>query len=156
MSADEAEKIAADWLARQDRGLTAEESDGMELWLEQSSLNRVAYLRLKGAWQRADRLAALKSPVAMKWEERPSRWRLSLAVAAALTLLAGGGAWLAWHPSAPSGQNFATSVGRLQAVRLADGTQVEAQYQHQAACRCHRCPPYRDAGFGRGLFRCRA
>ena len=60
MSADEAEKIAADWLARQDRGLTAEESDRMELWLEQSSLNRVAYLRLKSAWQRADRLAALK------------------------------------------------------------------------------------------------
>jgi transmembrane sensor len=125
MSADEVEKIAADWLARQDRGLTAEESDRMELWLEQSSLNRVAYLRLKSAWQRADRLAALKSPFAAKREASPSRWRLSLAVAAVLTLLAGGSAWLAWRPSAPSGQNFATSVGRLQAVRLADGTQVE-------------------------------
>jgi len=125
MSADEAEKIAADWLAREDRGLTAEESDRMELWLDQSSLNRVAYLRLKSAWQRADRLAALKSPLAAKRETSPPRWHLKLAVAAALTLLAGGGAWLAWRPSEPSGQNYATRVGRLQAVRLADGTQVE-------------------------------
>src|ERR1700709_2342776 len=109
MSADETEKSAADWLARQDRGLAAEEHDLMELWLEQSSLNRGAYLRLKSAWHRADRLAALGRPITPKREASPSGWRPSLAAAAVLALLAGGGAWLVWHPEAPSGQNFATA-----------------------------------------------
>ena len=55
MSADEIETIAADWLAREDRGLTAEERDMMELWLDQSSRHKVAYLRLKESWRRAGR-----------------------------------------------------------------------------------------------------
>jgi transmembrane sensor len=150
MSADEAEKIAADWLARQDRGLTAEASDRMELWLEQSSFNRVAYLRLKSAWQRADRLAALKSPLAMRREERPSRWRLSLAVAAALTLLAGGGAWLVWHPSAPSGQS-SPPRGRTESLRLADGPRSSST-PTQAARRRQRSQPHGDAESGEAYF----
>jgi transmembrane sensor len=125
MSADEIEKIAADWLARQDRGLTAEEDDLMELWLEQSSLHKVAYLRLKAAWQRADRLAALKSPMMVKRGESRAYGPAMLAAAAALILLVGAGAWLTSRRQAPSGQNFATAVGRMHAVRLADGTQVE-------------------------------
>lgn len=125
MSADEIERIAAEWLARQDRGLTAEESDAIELWLEESTLHRVAYLRLKSAWQRADRLAALKRPLAVRRDEKRFPWRLSLAVAALLALLAGGGAWLAWLPPAPPSRNYATAVGEMQAVRLADGSQVE-------------------------------
>jgi len=129
MSADEIEKIAADWLAREDRGLTAEENGSMEAWLEQSSLHKVAYLRLKSAWQRADRLAALKSPAMMKPDEnrsyrRTSR-RVGLAVAAALTLLAGGAVWRLWPPAGSPGQDFATTVGHMQSLRLADGTQVE-------------------------------
>lgn len=47
MSADEIQKVAAGWLAREDRGLTTEERDQMELWLEQSSHHRVSYLRLR-------------------------------------------------------------------------------------------------------------
>ena len=127
MSPDEIEKIASDWLAREDRGLSAQERDTMELWLDQASLHKVAYLRLKAAWQRADRLAALKSPLPMKPvrdDGRHGRW-VKYAVAASLVVLVGGGVWLAWQRSGPSGQNFATAVGRMQAVRLADGTQVE-------------------------------
>jgi transmembrane sensor len=55
---------------------------------------------------------------------RLGRW-VTYAIAASLVMLAGGGAWLAWQRSAPSAQNFATAVGGMQAVRLADGTQVE-------------------------------
>jgi len=62
MSADEIEQIASEWLAREDRGLTAEEHVLMKRWLEESSLHKVSYLRLKAAWKRADRLGALKRP----------------------------------------------------------------------------------------------
>ena len=123
MSADEIEQIASEWLAREDRGLTAEERMLMEHWLEKSSLHKVSYLRLKAAWQRADRLGALKRPPAAG-RATSSRW-IGLSVAAALMVCVGGGAWLAWHRAAPTGQDFATGIGRIQAVRLADGTKVE-------------------------------
>jgi transmembrane sensor len=123
MSADEIEMLAADWLAREDRGLTAEEHDRMELWLEQSSRHKVAYLRLKASWRRAGRLAALKSPLLVS---RPPerRWFVSVAVAASLMITAGGAAWF-WRAQTPHPLNYETAVGERQALRLADGTQVE-------------------------------
>ncbi|HEY2010475.1 MAG TPA: FecR domain-containing protein [Rhizomicrobium sp.] len=123
MSADEIEAIAAGWLTREDRGLTAEECDRMELWLEQSSRHKVAYLRLKAAWQRANRLAALKAPAPV--QRRLGRsWFVPTAIAASLVIALGGTAWF-WQTQTPHTQNYQTAVGQRQALRLADGTQVE-------------------------------
>src|SRR3954465_14556431 len=96
MSADETEMTAAAWLAREDRDFTAEEAVELQHWLAASTLNRVAYLRLKASWQRADRLSALKNPTASTAE--PSRSRVGLlarprllaAIAAVLLLPAPG------------------------------------------------------------------
>ena len=124
MSADETEMMAAVWLGREDRGLCAEEQDALALWLEQSLLHKVAYLRLKSAWQRADRLAALKSPAPVVHGQSGFRPLTLLAVAASIALLLGTGAYFTRH-APPAGQSYATDIGRMQAVRLADGTQVE-------------------------------
>src|ERR1700750_1665110 len=120
MSADETEMMAAAWVAREGRDLTPAEAAQLQQWLAASTLNRVAYLRLKASWQRADRLSALKNPAAPIAEpsdflagvlERP---RLLAAIAAALLLLAAGaGGWQLWR--APSEQVFATAVGKMQA-----------------------------------------
>jgi transmembrane sensor len=123
MSAEETEQQAAQWLARVDRGLRGDEAARLDAWLEESSLNRVAWLRLKAGWDRAERLAALKG--LPQSAPRETAWsRLLLALAACLTVLAGGGALLAWH-LAPAEQVFATGIGGMQAVRLADGTRME-------------------------------
>lgn len=117
---------ASHWLAREDRGLTEEEARAFDQWQEASILNRVAYLRLKASWQRADRLAALKvpAPLAMPPQARvPSRPHTLWAVAAALAIMLGGGAYLAWRLQAE--QTYATEVGGMQAVHLADGTRME-------------------------------
>src|SRR5690348_5574963 len=98
MSADETELLAAAWLAREDRDLTPAEAAELQQWLAASTLNRVAYLRLKASWQRADRLSALKNPAApvagpgflTGLLERP---RLIAAIAAVLLLVAGAGTW---------------------------------------------------------------
>jgi transmembrane sensor len=111
MSADETEMMAAAWLAREDRDLTPAEAAELQHWLAASTLNRVAYLRLKASWQRADRLSALKNPAVPIAE--PSRVRDGLlarsrllgAIAAALLLLAAGaGGWQLWRK--PSEQVF--------------------------------------------------
>lgn len=124
MSADETEMTAAGWLAREDRGLAAEERAALDAWLEASTLNRVAYLRLKASWRRADRLAVLKSPATEQirtgWRAHP---RLAAGLAAALLVAAGIGGWLATR--GPQEQVYATALGKVQSVRLADGTRME-------------------------------
>src|SRR3569833_3644598 len=98
MSADDTEMVAAAWLAREDRDLTVEEAMELQHWLAASTLNRVAYLRLKASWLRADRLSALKNHAAPIGEpscERVgllARPRLLAAIAAALLLVAAGAA----------------------------------------------------------------
>jgi transmembrane sensor len=125
MSADEIEMLAAAWLAREDRGLTNEETDALDLWLSSSSRQRVEYLRLKSSWRRADRLAALKAPLRAEPVNVPVfRPGMLVAMAAALTLLLGGGAWLRWHDQKTQ-QSYVTAVGGMQEVRLSDGTRLE-------------------------------
>jgi transmembrane sensor len=125
MSADETELLAAQWLARQDRGLTAEEADALDLWLNASSLNVVAFLRLKASWRRADRLAALKSHSITASPRGSMVWQGLLAAACLLVLLAGG-TRLYWpKPPEPPPQAYATAVGQRQELLLADGTRVE-------------------------------
>jgi transmembrane sensor len=122
MSAEETERLAAQWLAREDRGLSVEDALMRDAWLAQSTLNRVAWLRLKAGWMRAERLAALRGLAPdMRKGSRP---RLLLAIAACLALMVVGGALVAWNFAAKE-QVFATGVGGMQAVRLADGSRME-------------------------------
>ncbi len=119
------EKQAAQWLAREDRGLDPEGGAALETWLNGNSAHRVAYLQLKAVWQRADRLAALRSPETRirprtSWQMAKPAWR----IAAAFTLFIafGGGALYFYTTSADS---YATEVGQIQTVRLSDGSRIE-------------------------------
>ena len=90
-----------------------------------STLNRVAYLRLKASWQRANRLSALSTTAVLRAFACSSgllaRPRL-LAIRGLLLLVAGRGGWQLWRGRE---QVFATAVGRTQSVRLADGSRME-------------------------------
>jgi transmembrane sensor len=132
MSVEQQERIAADWLAREDRGLTPREHAAMQAWLEESSRNRVAYLRLKGAWDRADRLAALRAPRHAPLEVgigRPPHWKLLGKLLAAavvlLALMAGGVFHFLNRPPPSSAQIYVTGIGANRQVRLADGSHME-------------------------------
>lgn len=120
--ADKAEELAALWLAREDRGLGDAEQAAMTQWLEESTLNRVAYLRLKASWRRADRLAAQKSPTSHR-PRSPMRPRMIAAVAAMLALAAGAGALAVWQARLQN--TYITAIGATRTVRLADGTHMD-------------------------------
>jgi len=74
----EIERIAADWLAKRDSGSWTE-SDETEFlcWQRESTLHRVAVIRLKSIWQHADRLQALGAGVPSGRIPPPGQWRTS-------------------------------------------------------------------------------
>jgi transmembrane sensor len=130
------EAQAADWLAERDRAdggaaWTPARQQAFEAWLAESTLHRVALLRLEAAWQRADRLRALQSAPRTA-PEAPPRSRLAriarpalrrwMAGAAVALMLAGG--VLTVLQRGDEAQQYATEVGKRESVTLADGSQL--------------------------------
>lgn len=124
------ESRAAEWLALEDRGCADVERRALEAWLAESSAHRVAYLRLKTAWRRADRLAALRSlPTASAPANDPARatrraWR-GLEAAAAAVVAIGLGAFLFELGGFGAPEEYRTQLGGREVVPLADGSKVE-------------------------------
>jgi transmembrane sensor len=119
------EDCAANWVVREEEGLDAAGRAALEAWLDESDLHRVIYLRLRHGWKQADRLVALKAPVAY-WRRPARRWGgfidLHLLAASLLAVFVLGG--LGYRYLVPHG-GYTTSVGEQRTIRLADGTQVE-------------------------------
>jgi len=146
------EETAASWIARRDGGAwNSSDQDALTAWLQEATAHRVAFLRLQAAWQQADRLKALGAgvpagdvPVPGVWGAPPfdgsanrsahavaqpvrtnepqvlRRRRFPLALAASLMLCAIGA--VAWIWLTPRGTVYATMVGGLEPVPLADGS----------------------------------
>lgn len=132
MSARDIEALAADWIAARDGEQWNEDRQrSLDAWLDESTLHRVAYLRLESAWRRADRLAVgqpvqrdLEPPVVAKAARRGGR-RLRWAAAglAACLLVAVGVAYLG-VPFGKPGQVHATALGERSVISLADGSRI--------------------------------
>lgn len=129
-SAAQIERQAADWLALQ-AGSNWSATDQAELtrWLEASTANKVAYIRLEAAWNQANRLKALgvtarpQRTTPRKVRQRPAwnRFRaVSLAAGVMLVMTLG----IIGYLRLPSGSSFQTTVGALTAVPMSDGSKV--------------------------------
>lgn len=127
MSAAETEIRAAAWLARRDRDDWSEaDQAGLNAWLDESILHRVAYWRLEAAWVSTERFSALRIPE--RPEVAPSPWRRMrralVGVASALigVVLLGVGAVYLFQPAVHA---YATALGERRTIRFADGSQIE-------------------------------
>nr|WP_316639851.1 FecR family protein [uncultured Roseateles sp.] len=126
-AAERIEAQAADWAARRDSGRWTEaDQQALETWIEASLAHRVAFLRLAESWERADRLAALRSPAPQRapgWGERRARFSMQGLAACLVMVVAACGVWLSWHGQG-EGDRYATEVGARTQVALADGTRL--------------------------------
>jgi transmembrane sensor len=118
---------AASWLRRRTlETLSAPDEAAYNAWLERDVANRVSYWRLKAAWNRADRLAALRreKPNMAAAANLPVR-ALKIAAAVAAIAIAGfaGNAWL--RAQAPKGALYATALGERKTIALTDGSEIE-------------------------------
>jgi transmembrane sensor len=119
-------KCAANWLQRADSAQWNEQDQAaLEAWLSEASANRVAYWRVKSAWERARRLRVLQ-PAEIELDAPTRRrhrmpiWTAAIVIAIALF---GAGASLLF--SGPREQTFTTGLGGHRIVTLADGTAIE-------------------------------
>ncbi len=108
---------------------------GLDAWLAESTLHRVAYLRLEGAAAYAEHLTAAH---AFKVEQKPSEpaprgkgklpylyFVYPLLAVAAIALFAVFGIPFVTSLLQPPDRNFSTDVGGRTLVKFADGTEIE-------------------------------
>jgi transmembrane sensor len=126
-SAD-ARAAAAEWLARRDRGdWCGADQAALDAWLAQSWSHTVAFWRLDAAWNRADRLGALRQ---QKNESvlprRAPVWPLLFRTAAALVLVAILGWAATQFVNKPQVErSYATAIGGHEIVSFADGSRIQ-------------------------------
>jgi transmembrane sensor len=119
--AGEIDARAAAWLDRRDRSSwTDHDEAALEAWLNEAPVHRIAYWRMQAAWDRTQRLAALRQPKIERWKQ-PLFFRLAAALVLAAAL--GGSVWT--YFSQPVGAIYATSIGGHETVMLADGSRIE-------------------------------
>ena len=120
---------AGAWLARKDRGFTANELDEFNRWVREDALHAAAVAQLERTMLAFDRLRVLAPSGATPNSDAfaPTRARLRWFLAAA-TGIAAALAVVVWSgrlPSTPSTWEYATSAGGYQRATLLDGSTVE-------------------------------
>lgn len=114
------EMIAARWVSRADApDWSPQEDEQLHAWLAENTAHRVAWLRLKSVWQRADRLAAVRSAEAPRVPRRPHRVLWAMAAALAMMAVLTNVSWLG------NDGRYSTDVGGRQTVSLSDGSRLE-------------------------------
>ncbi len=124
------------WIARIDRGLTAEEARELERWLAADRANAVAFAALAELWEQTGRpgeLAKLLPAETLGPQPRSATRPVAAAAAVAAVAIVGALAWTlrpaseATSPSvqiAPQTYEYQTVVGAQSTVHLPDGSAV--------------------------------
>lgn len=118
---------ASEWLEHRYSGQwSVTDQHNLDNWLAISPAHRVAYLRVLGAWQKADRLVVLHNPGfgKIRQQTRHPLWQNLTRVAAALIIASAIGAALIALPSQKT-QTYATEIGARKTITLSDGTRIE-------------------------------
>ena len=140
---DKVHTEAAEWLARLDRGLTADERTALQLWLVETRENSMILFNMAELWDKMDSLSRLSDLFPDVSRQRRPAWRYGMA-ASIFILVIGALAILglpersdrtrtafprvaAEHSLSLPGafdDIYETSIGEHSSVNLPDGTQV--------------------------------
>jgi transmembrane sensor len=102
--------------------------DALNDWLSQSWENRVAFWRLDAAWNRTERLAALRHRAASDGQQTAQyqpRLHMLMGIAAGFAAMAMLGLVAAHLLAQPGQKTYATAVGGHEIIKFADGTRIE-------------------------------
>ena len=120
---------AASWLERRQRPeWNAEDQTALDAWLAADPAHMVSYLRVEAAWNRANRLGALRQPMrASNAAQAPRRsfTRFLNMAAAVIGTVAVMGGIAATYMLMPEQKSYTTQVGGHEILALKDGSQIE-------------------------------
>ncbi len=119
----EAQAVA--WLRRRNFWVwSRDDQAALDAWLNSSLDNRVAYWRLKAAFERTARLTALR-PVYPEQGSRHRFWSALARIAAGFVVVITLGATGTAYLMRPQEKLYETAVGGHKTITLADGSEVE-------------------------------
>ena len=130
---DEVYEEASIWIARMDKGLSADDEEALRRWLSQSDDNRAVLLEMTKLWDRMDTLSRLSDifPHAPAQDRKPVRLPLGLAASVAVGVV---GIWVGTElfqagdsvqaVTGPATYLHETTIGEQATVELPDGSQV--------------------------------
>jgi transmembrane sensor len=126
----EIEMRAAQWVAREDRGLTVEESASLASWLAESTGNRLAFLRLNEGWQRTAILGSADGKiVSYQPIYKSANMHRAMAIAASLLLVVLGSFTAQFYfqrkQVVPPTYTYTAQRGEQPVVKLVDGTRIQ-------------------------------
>ena len=118
---------AAEWMQRrQIWDWSAEDQAELDRWLAVSPSHHVAYMRVMAAWNRTERLTALRgAPLAEKTDAPRRNWSLVLRSAAAIALVSALGMAGYRYLQVRHETTWTTPVGGREILSLADGSKIE-------------------------------
>jgi transmembrane sensor len=126
---------ASDWLAKLDRGITAEEKDALKLWLALSPENIAVFLEVAKMWDKMDELSRLSDifPQAAVTKRKTVSWYGAIAASTILAITFGlyQGS-LNFSPFAQDEKsavvaiqtNYQTGIGESNTINLPDNSKV--------------------------------
>ena len=134
---------ASEWLAKLDRGLSADEQVALQQWLVESRENRQTLFDMAELWDKMDALSRLSDLFPDVSRQRHTTWRYGLAAVTTLLVI---GVVIFWSSPEYSGRHesvstrvatdrsqsspgafddiYETSIGEHSSVNLPDGTEV--------------------------------
>lgn len=130
---------AAEWISKIDRGLSEQETQQLQAWLETSSGHRRMLEELASLWDEMTVLSTVKTlsaaravkPRAAKWQALWGRGKHAIAASLLIgglgLMLLGAIPWLNHEPSntVAAAQRIATAIGEQRNIKLADGSLVQ-------------------------------
>jgi transmembrane sensor len=120
-SRERAESAAATWIARRERDdWSGDDQVQLDAWINASTDNRVAWLRVSAAWQEAGRLRSLRSPTSSGKALHRTHVRAGVLAGGVALAVAAIAAWYLLRV----GPSYHTEIGAIQAVSLTDGSKV--------------------------------
>lgn len=131
----EIEAQASLWVVRQDAGLTAQEKCEFNAWIAGDPRHHGAYVRARSAWVDADRLASLASAQVQLGQTRPFLAPRAVRWAAGIAAVAIGAAALLHVRLLNGQQNYASEIGEVRRIELADGSRLTLNTNTRAIVR---------------------
>jgi len=119
---------AAEWLERRvGENWGGKDQAELDAWLSESATNKIAYMRVSAAWNKADRIVVLNTPTFRSAAPAPRKsiFSTSFRVAAALIAVSAIGIGAVQYLAKPDEAVYSTAVGGHKTIALSDGTRIE-------------------------------